>query len=257
MAIRKTNTETLDFIQVNRGQVEFYLLGESPMILNAMSEKAHHELLLPKGRKSAAEKAISLKHDPVNEFKDSMYYARDEKSPTLIVQKATAFKKAAMGAALDIPGAKKAQMGRLMYVVGDEVPVYGTPEVMMSIVRSADMNKTPDVRTRAILPAWCAHIQVEFAEPMLKGPVLSKLFAAAGITQGIGDWRVEKGSGNYGRFRLAEKDDPQVKLLMDTAGREAQREAIASPVAYDSETEALLEWYETEVKRRGIRSVAA
>lgn len=256
MTTRKPSAEALDFIEVKRGRVEFYLLGDSPLICNAMSEKARHELLLPSGRKTAAEKAANLKHNPVQEFRDSVYYARDPESPTLVVMKSTSFKKSAMGAALDIPGAKKAQIGRLMYVVGDEVPIYGTPELMMSVTRSADMNRTPDIRTRAVIPSWCAHITIEYAEPVLKGAVISKLLAAAGITQGVGDWRVEKGSGNYGRFSVVSKDNPQLKLLMDAAGRDAQKEALANPIAYDSETESLLEWYETEVTRRGIKSVA-
>ena len=91
---------------------------------------------------------------------------------------------------------------------------------------------------------------------MLKAPVISKLLAAAGIMQGVGDWRVEKGSGNFGRFSLVTEDHPQVQLLKDAAGKEAQREAIENPVAFDSETEALLKWYDTEIIERGIRKAA-
>lgn len=253
---KQATTETLDFIEVSRGRAEFYVLGESPLIFNALSEKARHELLLPSGRKTAAEKASRLKHEPVREFRDSCYYARADDSPTLLVHRATAFKRAIMGAALDIPGAKKAQVGRLLWVVGDEVPIYGTPELMMTVTRSADMNRTPDIRTRAVLPAWCARVEIEFVEPIMKGQVIAKLFAAAGMSQGIGDWRVEKGSGNYGRFALVDDKHPMVKVLTDTGGREAQRAALDNPVPYDSETDALLQWYDTEVKRRGFKEAA-
>jgi hypothetical protein len=246
----------LDFIQVSQGRFSAVLLGESPLIMNCMSNKAKHQLLLPSGRKTGPEKAASLKHDPLAEWRDSMYYARDPESQTLFMMPAVAFKKAIMGAAIDIPGAKKAQLGRLMYVEGDEVPIYGTPEVMMSVTRSADMNRTPDVRTRAIFPTWCAKITIQHTEPMLRGQAVLKLLAAAGITQGIGDWRVEKGSGNFGRFQSTDDTHPQVKLLMDAGGREAQKEALSNPIAYDGETEALLEWYAQEITRRGIKSVA-
>jgi len=247
------SNETLDILEVSRGQVDFYVLGESPLICNAMSAKARQTLLMPAGRKTAAEKAITLKHDPTQEFNNSIYRSLEEDAPTLITLKATSFKKAMMGAAIDIPGAKKAQIGRLLYIVGDEIPIWGIPEVMMSVTRSADMAKTPDVRTRAIVPTWCSKFRVEFTEPMLKAPVISKLLGAAGMMQGVGDWRVEKGSGNYGRFMVVDEDHPQVQLLMQAAGREAQIEAMETPTAYDSETQQLMDWYQEELYRRGFR----
>ena len=256
MTTRQVSKETLDFIEVMRGRINVFVLGDSPLICNAMSRKVEHQLLLPSGRKTAAEKASSLKHSPLDEFRDSVYYAREVKSPTLIVLKATAFKKATMGAALDIPGAKKAQIGRLINVVSDEIPIYGIPELMMAVTRSADMNRTPDIRTRAIIPSWCAKLTIEFAEPMLQGQTILKLLVAAGITQGVGDWRVERGSGNYGRFSVVDEANPHLQVLMDAGGREAQRDALEKPVPYDSETEALLKWYDVEVKRRGFKSIA-
>lgn len=248
-----TTTETIDILEVSRGRLEFTVLGESPLICNAMSAKVKQELLFPRGRMTAAQKAVNQKHSPLDEFRDSIYRFIDDDAPTLLAVMATAFKKACMGAALDIPGAKKAQIGRLMYIVNDLVPIWGIPEVMMSVTRSADMNKTPDVRTRAIVPTWCSQFIVEFTEPMLKGPVISKLLGAAGQMQGVGDWRVEKGSGNYGRFQLVSPDDPRVQLLKEGAGREAQIEAMESPSTYDSETESLIDWYEGERHRRGFR----
>jgi hypothetical protein len=220
-----------------------------------MSAKSRRQLLLPSGRKTAADRAMSLKHNPMEEFRDSIYRAKDPDAPTLVTQKSTAFKSAAKGAALDLPGAKKAQIGRLVYVVGDEVPIYGTPQLMMSVTRNSDVKKTPDIRTRAILPQWCAIITVRYVEPLLKPEVIGKLFAAAGFTQGIGDWRVEKGSGNYGTYELVAEDDPRVKILMQTGNREAQVEAMENPETYDSESDQLLSWFNEEIDRRGLKAV--
>jgi hypothetical protein len=253
MATRKADAFEIDIQPVDRGDIEFYIVGESPLICNSMSAKAARELLYPSPRKTAADKATTLKHDPMAEFNDSIYRDPKEDGETLIVMKSTSFKKAMMGAALDIPGAKKAQIGRLLYIVGDYVPIWGTPEIMMSITRSADMNKTPDVRTRAIIPSWTTRFVVQYTQPMLKGPVISKLLGAAGMMQGVGDWRVEKGSGNYGRFRVTEPTDTQYKFIVEAAGRKAQEEAMANPSPYDSETEQLLRWYESELFRRGVR----
>ena len=246
------NTE-ITIMEVTRGKIEFLIRGNSPLICNAMSAKTKQTLLMPPPRKNAAEKASSLKHNPLEEFRSSMYYARNTESPTRIVVKATAFKGALMSAALDIPGAAKSQIGRLAYVEGDEISVYGVPQFLMSVTRSADMNKTPDVRTRAILPEWAAKISVQYTKPILKEQAIVNLMAAAGITQGIGDWRVQKGSGNYGQFMLTDPSDKDFMRIVKEGGKAAQDDAIANPLAYDSETEELLSWFDVEVRRRGFK----
>jgi hypothetical protein len=246
----------ISVLRIEQGQIDFLILGRSPIILNAMSAKARQELLFPRGRKNAAEKASSLKHDPLEEFRDSMYYARQEDSPTRIVVKSTAFKNALRSAALDLPGSTKAQIGRLTYVVGDEVPVYGVPELLMSVTRSADIKRTPDVRTRAIIPHWAAKLSVLFTKPILKQAAVINLLSAAGMMQGIGDWRPEKGSGDYGQYNLVGKDSAEFKHIIKTGGKKAQDAAIKNPICYDSETEALLDWFNVEVKRRGFKVVA-
>jgi len=240
-------TTEISVLEVKRGRIQFMVRGESPLICNAMSAKAKQELLFPAKKKSRSEKESSLKHNPLEEFRASMYYARSPESPTRIVVKATAFKGALMSAALD------SQIGRLAYVEGDEVPVYGVPELLMSVTRSADINKTPDVRTRAIIPQWACIISVQFTKPILKEQAIVNLMAAAGITQGIGDWRVQKGSGNYGQFALTEPSDKAFAEIIRTGGIEAQDAAIANPICYDSETEKLVAWFEDQVRIRGYK----
>jgi len=260
MAVKKTEQAAEVVVdELRRETFEAWVVGESPLIHNAMSAKAGRQLLMPPRKKTAADKASTLKHEPYPEFVQSMYTSRVDEASTYVVVKATAFKKAIMGAALDMPGAKKAQIGRLLYVEGecvnDEIGIYGVPEMMMSVTRSADMAKTPDVRTRAIFPTWCAKLRVTYAVPLLNQRTVGNLLAAAGMTQGVGDWRVEKGSGNYGRFAVAPEDHPIVQLLRDNGGRENQVSAIKNPAYYDSETEELAQWFDEEVKRRGMEKL--
>jgi len=256
MATRKTTDVSIEVQELRRETFEVVILGESPLIMNAMSAKAMQQLLLPPGRKTGADKASTLKHQPYAEFVRSMYTARSEDADTLAVIKATAPKGAIMGAALDMPGATKTKIGRLLFVEGihatDEIGIFGVPEMMMAVTRSADINKTPDVRTRAIFPTWCAKLRVTYTVPLLNQRTVANLLAAAGMTQGIGDWRVEKGSGNYGRFQVVDPQHPVVQMLMSTGNREAQIEAIKSPAYYDSETEELASWYDSEIERRGM-----
>jgi hypothetical protein len=248
--------ESVTILEVNKGSMEFCILGTSPLICNRMSEKAMRELLAPKGRKTTAEKAASMKHDPIQEFRDSPYLILDQNAPTMIGILPTSFKGAMRTAALDVPGAKKAQIGRLVYVHGEMLPVWGIPKLFMAITRSADINRTPDVRTRAIIPEWACRIRIDFLKPIITEQSVANLLAAAGFQSGVGDWRQEKGSGNYGSFRLVSEDDPDFVRITSTMGREHQQKAFINPVPHDKETSDLLAWFETEAQRRGMKVAA-
>jgi len=259
MAARKNTTpdsEITDILKVSTGAFECCIVGTSPLVLNRMSEKAKHELLMPKGRKNAVERATSLKHVPVDEYRASAYTLKDTSRPTLLALMSTAFKGALRSAALDMPGAKKAQIGRLTYIEGEYVGIYGVPKLFMSIVRSADMNKTPDVRTRAIVPEWACQLRVTFVQPLIRAQAVANLLAAAGITIGVGDGRPEKGAMSYGQFRIADKDDPEFKRILKEGARKAQQAALDSPVCYDDETTELLSWFDHERSQRALKGVA-
>lgn len=246
----------ISIIEVVKGEMEFCILGTSPLICNRMSQKVWNELLAPKGKKNAAEKASTVKHDPIKEFRDSPYVIEDPKAPSLLAVLPTAFKKAMGTAALDMPGAKKAQIGRLVSVDWDMQPVFGIPKVFMAITRSADINKTPDVRTRAILPEWACRLKVTFTKPILREQSIANLLAAAGFQSGVGDWRQEKGSGSYGSFKLVSADDKDFVRITKTMGRKAQQAAMDKPEAYNEETEEMLSWFDVEIKRRGFKVAA-
>jgi hypothetical protein len=177
-------------------------------------------------------------------------------APTLIGILAASFKKAMMTAALDLPSTKKAQVGRLVWVDGLYTAIYGIPQIMLAPVRSADMNRTPDIRTRAILPRWACRLSVEFVQPLMKINAVTRLLAAAGLFIGVGDWRKEKGSGTFGSFRLVDADDAEFLDIVQTGGRDVQVEAMAAPEAYDEETASLLAWFDDEIARRQGKGVA-
>ena len=253
----KTKKEALVDIDVkiSTETINMCILGTSPLICNRMSQKVMYELLMPKGRKTQAEKAGSLKHDPLQEFRDSPYTDDSPKAETLILGLATWFKSALRTAALDIPGATKSQIGRLTYVNGHYISIYGVPKIFCSITRAADIKRTPDVRTRAIIPEWACKLSVTFTTPILKGQPVLNLMAAAGVTMGVGDWRPEKGSGNFGQFRLCNEDDPEFKRVLKM-GRASQVKAMKDPEKFDVETADLLDWFNVESKRRGFKVVA-
>lgn len=251
----KAAEPSIQTLKVKQGLATAYILGQSPFICNAMSAKARQQLLFPSAKKNAVEKATTLKHDPLTEYRDSCYKARDDKGPTRILQMASAYKGTMKSAALRMPGTKKTEIGQLTYVEGDYVHLFGVPQLLMSVTRSADIARTPDVRTRAIIPQWAAKIQVRFAEPLVKAHNVSDLLAFGGAFMGVGDWRPEKGAGAYGQFILVEANDPRWKEIIRTGGLKYQDAALERPECYDEETRELLSWFETEVHRRGFAVV--
>ena len=252
----KPDATISDILEINTGEFECCILGTSPIILNRMSQKVWHELLMPKGRKTATEKATTLKHDPIAEYQASPYILKDEREPTYLAHLATAFKQALSGVARDMPGAKKAQIGRLTWVVGEYVGIYGVPRLYMRPARSADMNHTPDIRTRAIVGEWACRLQVRFVKPLIRPQAIANLLAAAGVIRGVGDWRPEKGSGNHGQFRLVDQDDPDFLRVVSAGGRSAQIAAWEMPIAYDDQTAEMLGWFSDELRTRKLKGVA-
>lgn len=247
----KSESIEVEVMEIVRGQIEFCVLGTSPLIFNRMSEKSQQELLLPK-KKSARKNESKLKHDPIAEFHNAATWL-EKPANTLLALPSTAFKAAMMTAALDIPGLTKASIGRMVYVDGENVEIYGTPKLLMSNVRSAGMNRTPDIRTRSIMPRWAARVSVTFVQPQFKQGAITNLMAAAGITAGVGDFRPEKGKGNCGQFKLVPEKDPEFKALMKE-GYDHQVKATAEAEPHDENTRRLLAWFLSEAKTREMNA---
>jgi len=242
--------ETIDVVEIAMGRAEFCVIGTTPLIQNRMSEKARQQLLFPPPPRNRAERQATLKHDPTAEFRSSMYRSLNDAKPVARLHVPTgAFSRALAAAARDIPGATKAQMDRLTSVADVNISLYGVPQLFMAVVRQAGIAKTPDIRTRAILPRWACRVTVEFVRPLLTERTVVNLFAAAGVIVGVGDDRPEKG-GAHGKFRLCAQDDPEFVHLLKNEARVAQDEAIANPTCYDAESDELFGWFQHEVVRR-------
>jgi len=232
-------------------EVSLCILGASPLIFHRMSVKAQRELLLPAGPKNRASLRASLKHDPIAEYRDSVYTDSRPESPTLLVFPSTGFKGAALAAALEVPGASKASIGRLLQVIGYQLRIWGVPKIYMTGVRTQGMNHTPDIRTRAILPEWATVLTVRFPQDSLTASSVANLFAAAGQLSGIGDFRQERGKGSFGLFSIVNKNDPDFERVTAEGGRIEQAAALENPEPFDDETATLWQWFEEEIVARG------
>lgn len=253
MATKQVSKEiTVD--QIDVGTVEFGILGTSPTITSRMSMKAKEELLMPKGRKTAAEKRGNVKHEVLQEYRDSSYTSNDDKSPTYLTCLSAAFKKMLEGAATDMPGVAKTQVQRNLVVLGERNPLYGLPQMMMAVTRCADMNRTPDIRTRLIVPEWATIITVQYVKPYFTARGVANLLYAAGITQGLGEWRPQKGAGSFGQFQVVDVKDKELQKRIKATTYKKQYDAVhtLNPECYDDETETLFDRYISEMNTRGI-----
>lgn len=250
MAVKKADAGPLHIDPIKQGRVTLRMIGTTPLYFNAMSAKAKRTLLIGGAKKTAAEKK-AIKHNPEEEYRDSTY--RTEYGPTLLCFPSPGVKGAMSTAALETPGITKTSVQRLIFLPQQRISVWGRPYLKMDVVRSADMAKTPDVRTRAFLPRWCAEVDIAYVQSALSAHSIVSLLSNAGVIVGIGDFRQEKGRGSFGTFAVAGDDlgdwaDEWASITAEA--RDVQQEAIDNPVCADDETAELMAILEEERARR-------
>ncbi|WP_019998856.1 hypothetical protein [Aureimonas ureilytica] len=249
MAVKKEISAEITVAPLKRGSVRLRIIGTTPLFQNRMSAKVKMGLLTGTAKKTRAEK-VGLKHHPIEEFRDSAEIVPD--GPTALGLQVVSVKAAMATAALETPGLTKSAAQRLLFMPGDRIPLYGVPKLRMDVVRSADMNRTPDVRSRAYLPKWGAEIDIQFITPQLSVSSVVTLLCNAGVLIGVGDFRQEKGKGGYGLFRVLGEgeDDEEWDELVLEHGRAAQEAALSDPEYAGGDTADLMAHYLSEVKRR-------
>lgn len=235
---------------LTQARIPIVVVGTTPLIMHEYSRTDVEALTYPPQRKNSAERAASMKHNPREEYRSAMSVTWDPESPTRLMVKREMFKAAICDAALDIPGATKAQIGRLVSIRMHQIPLYGIPRIRHDAVRNSDMKRTPDIRFRPIIEEWCAKFDLYYTIPLLNAHTVASLVVAAGMIRGIGDWRVQKGSGDFGQWRVTDEDDEEYQAIVAAHNIEAQDAALENPEPYSEQTRDLLQWFDQEVKRR-------
>lgn len=250
MAIKKQDAGELHIDPLKQGRITLRMIGTMPLYMNSMSVKAKRDLLIGGGRKTAAQKK-ELKHDPEAEFRASAHTKRT--GETLLCFPASGVKSAMATAALETPGITKSSVQKTIFLPEQSIQIWGKPYLKLDVVRSADMNRTPDIRSRAFLPRWVAEVQIAFCMPTLSAHGVATLLANAGVIVGIGDFRQEKGRGSYGTFAVAGDDLGAWQEYWDDVTQEArdvQQAALDNPEWQDDETEMLMDILHEERMRR-------
>ena len=205
----KETTVEIPAIEIKTFQIR--LVGDSPFISHAWSEKAKKEML-DKQMKVATSKGHDAK-DPFADFVDTIYFLSGKpESPT-----PEAFEEAlSNGARFGFPsvGVKASavsagfragvtknlvSMNGAFHIDEEYVEIDGVPQIREDMVRVG--MGTADIRYRAEFPEWSTTFTVKYNAGVISLAQLCNLFNLGGFAVGIGEWRPEKG-GTYGRYHV-------------------------------------------------------
>lgn len=186
------STSTIELPPLNIQTVTFNLIGDSPLIVHAWSEKAKRQMLDKQMKK--ATKAKDAK-DPEADYQACFYYTESGAYgfPAIGV-------KAAMVSACRFVDAKMTVMRGAFHIDCEMLEVIGDPRPREDMVRVG--MGTADIRYRPEFVEWRIPVTIKFNASVIAVDQLANLLNAAGFGVGIGEWRPEK-NGSYGRFHVA------------------------------------------------------
>lgn len=197
------------------------IVGDSPLISHAWSEKAKLMMLNKQQKKAATAKEVRR---PMVEFADSLYWLTpkpdfdgltDEQVKELLAEvipqskfgfPTLAFKAAALdagyqqGALVRNAGtgdlAKTTARGAFQ-VIGEFAIIDGIPTPREDIGRVG--MGTADLRYRAEFKTWSTELEITFNATVITTEQIVNLFRLGGFANGVGDWRPAK-DGRFGTF---------------------------------------------------------
>ena len=216
MATKKAATEVIEIRPIEIKKVTIRIVGDTPLIMHAWSEKAKRMMLeaqmgVAKGKKKEAK-------NPVDDFIRSMYWLTPmpedgtmESFEEAIANGArfgfpvTAFKQAAISAAYRMGWAKdKMSMRGAFFIDSDEngmIEIHSdTPEMREDMVKVG--MGTADIRYRGEFKNWYADLTISYnSNGQYSLENIVNIINAGGYVCGVGEWRPER-DGQNGMFHV-------------------------------------------------------
>lgn len=211
------NVELIEIKPIEIKKTTIRIVGDTPLIMHAWSEKAKREMLdkQMKKTKSSAREA----KNPVEDFIRSMYWLSP--MPTDMsedgFEKAvdngarfgfpvTAFKQAAISAAYRMGWAKdKMSLRGAFFIDGDEnqmIEIHSDTPIMREDMVKVGMG-TADIRFRGEFRNWYADMTISYnANGQHTLEQIINIINAGGYVCGVGEWRPER-DGQYGMFHVS------------------------------------------------------
>lgn len=189
--------------------MEVTIIGDSPLIVHAWSEKAKRAMLAKQVKEATGAKEAK---DPRADFEASLYRLADGSHGFPSV----GFKAAAVTAITSVGGLTKVAARQAFHILGEDVDVRGAFEGSISrqnlvrIVGAPTMREdmvrvgmgTADLRYRGEFADWSARLLVRYNHNVLSEAQILNIINVAGFAVGVGEWRPER-DGQYGMFHVA------------------------------------------------------
>jgi len=190
MASKEKIEEPIVLPKLNIQEMRITLIGDSPLICHAWSEKARKQILDKQQKKARQARAAK---DPQRDFEESLYKHPEGGYGFPVV----AFKAAAVDACSHVEGITKVHARGAFHIVGELARLDGEPRMRADMVRVG--LGTADIRIRAEFPAWSTVLDIRYNGNVLSREQIANLFNTAGFAVGVGEWRPQK-DGSYGMF---------------------------------------------------------
>lgn len=208
--------EVIEIRPLDVQKVNIRIVGDTPLIVHAWSDKAKQMMLdAQMGKTKTKAKA---KRDPFDDFIESMYWLEgkpEEATPEAFEEAVKngakwgfpvgAIKQAANSAAYRLKWVKNQMELRGTYFLrtdfGEMAEIKGcVPKMREDMVRIG--MGTADLRYRGIFEDWYMDFEMEYiASGSMTLEQIINVINAGGRVTGIGEWRPEK-DGDFGRFHI-------------------------------------------------------
>ena len=214
--------ETVEIKPIEMNTVEVTLIGDTPLIMHAWSEKAKRMMLeAQQGKAKGKKKEVK---NPVDDFIQSMYWldgmpdtaGKDEEECEELFTQAiqngarfgfpvTAFKQAAISAAYRMGWTKDKMSLRGVFFIesdfGDMAEIVSdTPEMREDMVKIG--MGTADIRYRGEFKNWRTTFRIKYnVNGQYSLENILNILNAGGMVCGVGEWRPER-DGQFGMFHV-------------------------------------------------------
>ena len=209
MATTKKNEMRIEIPAMEIKLATVRIVGDSPLISHAWSEKAKLMMLNKQQKKASAGKEVRR---PMVEYAESLYWLSEKPDFSELtdeeIMEATqqgtfgfpvlAFKAAAIDAAYQ-SGAieKKTTMRASFHLEGEFATLEGKPQIREDMARIG--MGTSDLRYRAVFEHWATSLNIRYNSRAVSLEQIINCLNIGGFGAGVGDWRPAK-DGTNGMF---------------------------------------------------------
>ena len=192
-AAKKPGDSKIELPTINTKRVKVRVVGKTPLIVHAWSEKAKRQMRDKQQKKAKMAKEAK---DPTADFEGAKYL--DAKGRDCV--RASFFKNAIVSACRYAEDLKMTVIRGALFVEGDMLPIkFDTCNMREDMVRVG--MGTADLRYRPEYIGWSVDLVIEYNSNVLQAEQVLNLVRLAGFSVGICEWRPEK-NGDFGRFDI-------------------------------------------------------